>query len=71
MKYTISTKDDQQFTVFSLTYDQAATIAARKLYGKKVTARRTTGDNSKSGYFQAYEKVDQGLSSYGEPFHVS
>lgn len=72
--YTISRQFDTLFRVKAENYTSAATKAARRLYGRKATARRTTGDLGMSGYFQAYEPVAQrlggGLSSIGDPFHV-
>ena len=69
--YKISRKLETLLTVDAETYTEAANKAARKLYGKKVTANRTTGDTGKSGYFQAYEAMrPRGQNSVGEPFHV-
>jgi hypothetical protein len=73
MKFTISRKLENLFSVTADNYTQAAIKAAHKLYGVKATARRTTGDTGKSGYFQAYEPMprgQRGLNSVGEPFHV-
>ena len=75
MTFTISRKLNNLFTVRATSYSEAAAKAARKLYGRKATANRTTGRNGASGYFQAYEPMPRrlggGLNSVGEPFHVS
>lgn len=71
--YSISRKLENLFTVNAENYTEAANKAARKLYGVKATANRTTGETGKSGYFQAYKPLPQGqrgLNSIGEPFHV-
>lgn len=74
MTFTISRKLDTLFTIRAASYSEAAIKAARKLYGRAAVAHRTTGDNGKSGYFQAYKplakRLGGGLNSEGEPFHV-
>lgn len=71
MKFRISRKLDTIKTVTAKTYDDAADKFARSQYGRKAVARRTAGDNDKSGYFQAYEPMKGGgLNSIGEPFHL-
>jgi hypothetical protein len=52
-------------------YEHAATIAARRMHGRRAVAIRTTGDAGKSGFFQAYLPLKTGgLVSTGDPFHV-
>lgn len=71
--YTISRKLETLVTVQAENYTEAANKAAKKLYGKKATANRTTGETGKSGYFQAYEPMprgERGQNSVGDPFHV-
>lgn len=72
MTFTITTNNDKQFTVEANTYGEATNLAARKITRRKlVTAQRTTGINSMSGYFRPYEQAKTGgLNSCGEPFHV-
>lgn len=49
----------------------AADIEARRRCGRRATAMRTTGDDGKTGYFQAYLPLrDGGLTSCREPYHV-
>ena len=73
--YTISRNLTSLFTVNAESHEAAATKAAKRLTGRGLNTRRTTGDAGKSGYFQAYEPVPAtlggGLNSVGEPFHVS
>lgn len=69
--FTITTADEKTFTVSADNYTDAANKAAKKLFGKKVTANRTTGSLKMSGYFQAYEPVrGGGQNSVGNAFHV-
>lgn len=72
-KFNISRKLENLFSLNADNYTEAANRAARKLYGKKATANRTTGEIGKSGYFQAYMPMprrQRGQTSIGEPFHV-
>jgi len=73
--YTISRNLSPLFTVNAESYEHAATEAAKRLTGRPLYTHRTTGDPGKSGYFQAYELIPNGLgsgiNSVGEPFHVS
>ena len=49
--------------------DDAARLFAREWYG--ATARRTTGERGKTGWFRAYRQERDGtLNSVGEAFHV-
>lgn len=54
--------------------EEAATHAARRLYGRSVVAIRVTGERGHSGMFQAYRSVPRrlggGQSSVGSMFHV-
>lgn len=69
--FTITTSNDQTFTVAASNYTDAANKAAKKLFGRKATANRTTGDTGKSGYFRAYESMrGGGQNSVGSAFHV-
>lgn len=77
--FTISPRDgngkrdrDNGFDVLAETVEQAAERAAHVLYGNDVTARRTTGDYGKSGYFQAYQWLAKcnAWASVGASFHV-
>ncbi len=73
MRFKISRKLEQLFEIRAANYEQAAHAAARKLYGRKATAMRTTGTAGMSGYYQAYvpmPKGQGGSNSVGEPFHV-
>ncbi len=77
MTFTISTKSGATLNIEADSYEKAAQKAVRKLIKSraghgKIFASRTTGDNGKSGWFQAYQydrKVN-GANSNGEPFHV-
>ena len=71
--YLITPKNDESFTVRAHTYQEAARIGSNRMHGRNATAKRTTGDPGKSGYFQSYKHVrgENALSSVGEPFHVS
>ena len=72
--YIISRKLETITTVRATDYEDAANKAARKLYGRKAVANRTTGNTQMSGYFQAYEPMprgQRGQNSVGDPFHVS
>jgi hypothetical protein len=63
----------EPFRVRAESYEQAAQIAARRLYGRIVgtQAVRVTGYDGKSGYFQTYIPCKTGgLSSHGHNFHV-
>ena len=63
----------QKFHVKAETYNEAALKAARKMFGRRTTisARRTTGDNNKSGIFNAYLPCKTGgISAHGNNFHV-
>ena len=75
MKYEISENHELLFTVNAKSYGEAGVKAAKKLHSKKAIGIRTTGDNDKSGYFQAYLPVPQrlggGLNSVGNSFHIS
>ncbi|HEY7030753.1 MAG TPA: hypothetical protein VH482_05480 [Thermomicrobiales bacterium] len=72
--FTVSPRHGTEFTVEAETHEQAAERAAHKLHGNGTTARRTTGDRGKGGYFRAYRDAsDSGgwkLAAVGEPFHV-
>lgn len=63
---------DESFAVRADTIERAATIAARRLYGRTVTAQRATGSTGKSGIFAAY-RFDRRLhaeTSVGSELHV-
>lgn len=63
---------DTILTTRATDYHAAALSAARRLYGRRATARRVTGEPGYNGIFQAYEPMrGGGLNSTGEPFHVS
>jgi hypothetical protein len=73
--YRIESRDERRgpFMVRAESYDHAAQIGARGLYGrlKGLWATRVTGDAGKSGYSQAYLPVEQNCSSsHGRNFHV-
>lgn len=53
-------------------YQQAATIVARKLYGRALSAVRRYGDDNFSGYFQACTVRSKGEQPLfvGKPFHL-
>ena len=76
--YEIASRDEQAapFHVRATGYQHAATIGARRLYGRKsgLCARQVTGNAGMSGYWQAYLPVPQrhggGLTSYGCNYHV-
>lgn len=73
MKFEISRNQETLFTVRAATYDLAAGMAARKLYGRKATSTRTSGTVGMSGYFRAHVPVQgkhSGMTSVGEDFHV-
>lgn len=54
------------------TYQQAAVVAARMMYGKTTCALRIYGMEDISGYFQAYRIIssDHKMQNLGKPFHV-
>jgi len=67
------TETIEPFRVCAESYEQAAQIAARRLYGRKVglQAVRVTGYDGKSGYWQAYLPCPTGgFISHGRNFHV-
>jgi hypothetical protein len=84
--FTPSRKTRQTFTfrigstpngpkqVFAQTYQQAANIVAKQLYGKHAYARRLEGVvylDDFCGYFQAWTTVGhRGACKHGEPFYV-
>ena len=74
MKFQVSRRLVDIATIQADSYDEAASKFAKKAYGKRVQARRTTGNTGKSGMFQAYQPVKGGAgqhwTSIGEPFHV-
>jgi hypothetical protein len=75
MVYRITSRTEtiEPFTVHAESYEHAAQIAARCLYGRKTgtQAVRVTGHDGKSGYFQAYLPCPTGeLNSHGRNFHV-
>jgi hypothetical protein len=55
-------------------YDQAATIAARRIYGRLAYAKRVWGMDDFSGYFQAMCTSNTGRGNevrlLGVPFHI-
>lgn len=73
MMFVVTTKDDQTFSVRAGSYQQAAKMAARKLYKRtpNVTAMRTTGSPQLDGWFSAYQPTGDGaLTSLGDGFLV-
>lgn len=60
--------------VHGRSYEDAAKAYARRVYGRKATAFRTSGSFGLSGYFRAYLPVlgSAGASweSIGDAFHV-
>lgn len=70
--YAVTPKAGDRFVVRATSYQAAAEIAARRLYGRRATAVRTTGHPTLSGQFRAYLPMTDGsLNSTGDPFHVS
>ena len=68
------TKGETVFTVNAESYDDAATKAARKILNtrsEKIQGLRVTGDNGKSGMFNAYRSERDGMNSVGSNFHIS
>lgn len=72
--YTVSRNHADLATIRAATPEDAARIYARRTYGRKATAHRTTGTAGLTGYFQAYEPIPTrnggGLASIGDPFHI-
>jgi hypothetical protein len=60
--------------VYGRSYEDAAKAYAKRVYGRRATAFRTTGTFGLSGYFRAYLPVpgSGGASweSVGDAFHV-
>lgn len=52
--FEIETESGRAARVRADTYNLAADVAARLLYGNNVYALRTSGDRAGPGYFQAY-----------------
>lgn len=80
MNYSVSIRSSDgtprvAFTVDAATYNQAAQAALVIFRETKTSAarwaNRTTGDNDKSGWFQGFQRLGQGATSEGRPFHVS
>lgn len=75
-----STLENPRFKPFLVsgdTYNKAATLAARIiLWGPamankhRMVVLRVTGENAKSGWFQAYLPVGPALNSTGPAFHL-
>lgn len=56
--------------VRGLSYRQAATLAARKLFGRGITVERVTGFDDMCGYFQAYQTMPE-IRHQGQVFRES
>lgn len=50
--------------------EEAAAKASKKIGGKSAIYIRDTGSPGKSGWFQAYKKYSDSLTSVGERFHI-
>lgn len=69
--YTISRHHNELATIQARSYEEAARKWAQRESGRNSTAFRTTGDSGKSGYFQAFERLERGgYTSINEPFHI-
>lgn len=69
--YIISRNHNELATIPARSYEEAARKWAQRESGKRATAFRTSGDFGKSGYFQAYERLDKGgYTSIHDHFHV-
>ncbi len=69
--YIISRNHNELAIIPARSYEQAARKWARRESGRNSTAFRTTGDSGKSGYFQAFERLERGgYSSINDRFHV-
>lgn len=69
--YSISRNRETLATIPARSYQEAAKIYARRIYGRNSTAYQTTGKPGMSGYFRAYERLENGWSSTGDAFHVT
>ena len=74
-RYDIDPREDglyfDPFTVNADTIEQAATLVAQRMWGRKASARRVTGGQRLSGVFQSFEPVSTTSStSIGGQFHV-
>lgn len=69
--YIISRNQMELATIPARSYEEAARFWARREAGRNTTAFRTSGNSGKSGYFQAFERLERGgYTSINEPFHV-
>ena len=69
--YIISRNQIELATIPARSYEDAARKWAQRESGKKATAFRRSGDFGKSGYFQAFERLERdGYTSIQEQFHV-
>lgn len=71
INYRISRNHEFLVTIPARSYQEAAKIYARRVYGRNSTAYQTTGKPGMSGYFRAYERLNNGWSSIGDSFHVT
>lgn len=75
--FEITPRGGKSFECHGRNYLEAALHAAQRLHGHRttITVLRTTGDDGKSGYFQAYRQIPQriggGRTCCGESFHVT
>lgn len=69
--YTISRNHNELAIIQARSYEEAAWKWAQRESGRNSTAFRTTGNSGKSGYFQAFERLERGgYSSINDRFHV-
>lgn len=69
--YIISRNHIELAAIPARSYEEAARKWAQRESGRNSTAFRTTSNSGKSGYFQAFERLERGgYTSINEPFHV-
>jgi len=69
--YIITRNQTELATIPARSYEEAARKWAARESGRNTTAFRKSDDSGKSGFFQAFERLEKGgYTSINEPFHV-